>query len=249
MKTLDLDEVWQYVSDNVITFHEAKLNALSKHTLNKALKKKNPYLFKAKNITRASDLVSGILDAIISASEERLFGDFLENLGIFIAGKTCGGRKSSATGIDLEFEHKDINYIVSIKSGPNWGNSTQQKGQKEDFIKAVKVLKQQNRTINVQPVLGICYGKTKTSFLKGYMKVVGQNFWYLISENENLYKDIIEPLGHKAKEHNDEFEKRRSILENKMTEQLLAEFCVDYKIDWEKIVEFNSGNLDIKNNQ
>jgi hypothetical protein len=245
MKPLDLNEVQKYVSENIVSFHEARLQALSKLNLKKVLRKKNPYLFKAKHIVKASELVNGILEATLSSSEEKCFGNFLEDLAIFISSKTCGGEKSSATGIDLEFNHENIYYIVSIKSGPNWGNSSQQSKVAEDLTKAMNVKKQSNRRINVQPVLGICYGKTRTSHLRGYMKVVGQNFWYLISENENLYKDIIEPLGYKAKEFNDAFRRKRDILENRFTQELLSDFCINHEIDWEKIIEFNSGNLDL----
>jgi len=137
-------------------------------------------------------------------------------------------------------------YLVSVKSGPNWGNSSQQKKQEVDFQNAVKVLKQSRHTINVLPVLGICYGKVKTSHVRGYLKVVGQNFWYLISEDENLYTDIIEPLGHRAKQHNTKFLRQKSKIVNLFTQQFLADFCDQGVINWKKLVEFNSGNLDLK---
>ena len=76
------------------------------------------------------------MDAFLSASEEKSFGDFLEELAIFISTLSYNGRKSSATGIDLEFNKKDVHYIISVKSGPNWGNSSQQKRQIDDFNKA-----------------------------------------------------------------------------------------------------------------
>ncbi len=110
----------------------------------------------------------------------------------------------------------------------------------------MKVLKQSKHIHNVQPVLGICYGKTKTNYLHGYLKVVGQNFWYLISENENLYTDIIEPLGYRAKQHNTKFVKQRAKIINLFTQEFLKEFCDDGVINWKRVVEFNSGNLDIK---
>jgi len=81
--------------------------------------------------------------------------------------------------------------------------------------------------------------------LRGYLKVVGQNFWYLISEDENLYTDIIEPLGHRAKQHNTKFLKQKSILVNLFTQQFLSDFCDQGVINWKKLVEFNSGNLDL----
>lgn len=74
---------------------------------------------------------------------------------------------------------------------------------------------------------------------------MGQNFWYLISEDENLYTDIIEPLGHRAKQHNTKFLKQKSILVNLFTQQFLSDFCDQGVINWKKLVEFNSGNLDL----
>lgn len=246
MEKLNIDEVKDFVNKNISIFHQSKLNTLKSIRLKAVLRKKNPYLFKAKNITVAGDLVRNILDAFLSSSEEKSFGDFLEELAIFISIKTCNGRKSPATGIDLEFVNKRIHYLVSVKSGPNWGNSSQQKKQQDDFQNAVKVLKQSKRTLNVQPVLGICYGGVKTSYLRGYLKVVGQNFWYLISEDENLYTDIIEPLGYRAKQHNAKFKKQKSKILNLFTQEFLADFCDDGVINWKRLVEFNSGNLDLK---
>ncbi len=246
MKQLDLNKASEFVNKNIIVFHSNKIKTLKNMNLKKLLKTKNPYLFRAKNISIASDLIINILDAYLYASEEKIFGDFLEDLAIFIAGETVNGRKSSATGIDLEFNENNAHYIVSIKSGTSWGNSSQQKKQEENFKLASKVLKQSNHILNVQAILGICYGKTKTSFVRGYRKVVGQNFWYLISKNKNLYTDIIEPLGYKAKEHNQIFNAEKAKVINQFTKQFLKDFCnKNGTINWTKLVEFNSGNLDI----
>lgn len=207
---------------------------------------KNPYLFKAKNISTANEFITGLLDAFLSSSEEKLFGDFLEELAVFIASKTCNGHKSTAPGVDLEFFINQMHYIVSIKSGTNWGNSSQHKKLQEDLENAVKRIKQSSYQKNVQPVLGICYGKTKTSYLRGYMKVVGQNFWYLISGNKELYKEIIEPIGYRAKEHNESFYLEKNRVINRFTKQFLDNYCdSNGEINWDKLVEFNSGNLDL----
>jgi len=210
------------------------------------LLKKNPYLFRAKNITTAGDFMNGLLDAFLSSSEEKLFGDFLEDLAIFIAGQTCKGHKSTAPGVDLEFENRGIHYIVSVKSGTSWGNSSQVSKLAEDLQKAVIRVRQSQHGANTQPVLGICYGKTRTSYLRGYLKVVGQNFWYLISENKSLYTDIIEPIGYRAKEHNDAFGREKARVVNRFTKEFIDRFCDDTgAIDWVKLVEFNSGNYDL----
>lgn len=245
MNKIDLDKVAEWVNNNISSFHEYKAKSLENLTLEKILKKKNPYLFKAKNITLAPDLIEEILSAFLSSSEEKLFGDFLEELAIFIAGQTCSGRKSAATGIDLEFVNDNIHYLISIKSGPNWGNSSQQKKQEENFKTAVRVVKQSNHSLNVQPVLGICYGKTKTGYVRGYLKIVGQNFWYFISGSKDLYTDIIEPLGYKAKQHNEKFIKQRDKIINQFVEEFLKDYCKEGIINWPKIVKLNSGNFDL----
>jgi len=245
MNPLCLDEVNAYANENIEGFHQRRIGLLEELKLNNLLKK-NPYLFKAKNTTTAGDLMTGLLDARLSSSEEKLFGNFLEDLAIFIASKTCNGHKSTAPGVDLEFENKGIHYIVSIKSGPNWGNSSQQSKLAEDLRKAVTRVKQSRHGANAQSVLGICYGKTRTSYLRGYLKVVGQNFWHLISENKQLYTDIIEPIGYRAKEHNDAFYEEKAKVVNRFTREFIDRFCDDTgAIDWVKLVEFNSGNFDL----
>ena len=245
MKPLTIEEVNEFVNENIIDFHQRRISSLEGLKLGKLLRK-NPYLFKAKNTQTAGDLMKGLLDAFLSSSEEKLFGDFLEDLAIFIASQTCDGHKSTAPGIDLEFENKGIYYIVSVKSGTNWGNSSQQSKLADDLQKAAIRLKQSKYSKNVQPVLGICYGKTRTSYLRGYLKVVGQNFWYLISENEDLYIDIIEPIGYRAKEHNHDFQIQRARVENRFTKDFIDRFCDESgMIDWVKLVEYNSGNYDL----
>ena len=245
MKPLNLDDIREYVNENIVDFHRRKIKSLEELRLEKLLTK-NPYLFKAKNIDTAGELITNLLEAFLSSSEEKLFGDFLEGLAVFIAQKTCEGHKSTAPGVDLEFFNRSVHYVVSVKSGPNWGNSSQQTKLERDLQTAVARVKQLKRGTNIQPVLGICYGKTKTSYVRGYLKVVGQNFWYLISENKDLYTDIIEPIGHRAKEHNENFIGERSRVINLFTKQFIDRFCDSTgAIDWVKLVEFNSGNYDL----
>lgn len=243
MNSLDLNDVKDYVNQNIVDFHQRRLKSLEELKLEKLLTK-NPYLFKAKNLLTANALIEDLLSAFLSSSEEKLFGDFLEGLAVFVAQKTCGGHKSTAQGVDLEFFNNDTHYIVSIKSGPNWGNSSQQDKLEQDLKTAVARLKQSKRSSNIQPVLGICYGKTKTTFLRGYMKIVGQNFWHLISENPNLYTDIVEPIGFRAREHNEDFAKKKAGIVNMLAMEFIPKFCNPSNgyIDWVKLVQFNSGN-------
>ena len=138
-----------FIEANIQTFHTKRLENLLNLKLNDILKRKNPYLFKAKNLVTAPDLVKSLLDAHLSSQEEGIFGGFLEELAIFICSRIFGGRKSSAEGIDLEFEKRDTKYIVVIKSGPNWGNSQQVLRMRDNFRKAKRILRTNTSRANV----------------------------------------------------------------------------------------------------
>ncbi len=243
MRKLDREALGDFVSREIVQFHEARLARLEKISLREVLRKKNPYLFRAKNVTTAGELVEGIMDAFLSSSEEKIFGDFLEELAIFVSQQTSGGRKSSAEGIDLEFDRAGTRYLVSIKSGPNWGNSSQYRALRANFKQAIVVQRQGRHGLHVRAVLGMCYGKRRPSDTGDYVRLTGQCFWYFLSGDPDLYVDIIEPIGHQAKQHTEEFAKKKGALLNKFTAEFIADFCTDYAIDWEKLVQFNSGNL------
>ena len=211
--------------------------------LKEILRRKNPYLFRVKYITTAADFVKNILDAYLSSQEESIFGGFLENMAIHICNHVHGGEKSSAEGIDLELTKDGTKYIVSIKSGPNWGNSSQIKKMRDNFIKAKRILGS-NRTSspNIIAVNGCCYGKDRSPDKGDYLKLCGQKFWTFISGIETLYTDIIEPLGYKAKDRNEQFGEEYSKVINKFSFEFMKMFCdASGVIDWEKVVHYNSG--------
>lgn len=242
MEKLKIMDVTHYVEENIAIFHTKRIQSLDKLKLRTVLKKKNPYLFKAKYLLSAGDIIKGLTDAFISSNEETIFGDWLEGFAIFINQKVYSGWKSGITGIDLEFDKDNIRYIVTIKSGPNWGNSSQIAKMKADFKTAKKTLRTSNSGLIVRAVNGCCYGRERNPDKGDYFKFCGQSFWDFISGSKDLYKDIIEPLGHRAKEKNETFEKSYSNMINKFTREFTQDFCKeDGEINWEKLVEFNSG--------
>jgi hypothetical protein len=241
MSKLNLKDVTHYVENNIGIFHQKRIDSLNKLKLKTVLKKKNPYLFKAKYLLTAEQIVKGLTDAFISSNEETIFGDWLEGLAIFINSKVYKGRKSGITGIDLEFDKGNIRYILTIKSGPNWGNSSQIAKMKADFKTAMKTLRTSNSKMQIVAINGCCYGKDNVPDKGDYFKYCGQRFWEFISGDENLYIDLVEPLGNKAKERNNEFINSYSKMINKFTKEFIADFCKDSgEIDWEKLVKFNS---------
>ncbi|MCL2099046.1 MAG: hypothetical protein FWH24_01235 [Oscillospiraceae bacterium] len=242
MKKMNICDVTKYVEENISIFHEKRIKNLDNLKLDKILKRKNPYLFKAKHTTTTEQIIKGIVDAHISSNEETIFGDWLEGLAIFINETVYGGWKSGIPNIDLEFNKNDVRYIITIKSGPNWGNSSQTKKLIADFRTAKKTLRTSNSKLMVVAVNGCCYGIDNRPDKGDYFKYCGQQFWNFISGSESLYTDIIEPLGHKARERNEEFQKSYTQMINKFTKQFSGNYCKNNgEIDWEKLVKLNSG--------
>ena len=241
MNPIILNSVEKYVEENISIFHQKRIESLNTLKLSKILKRKNPYLFKAKYMLTAEQIIKGFLEAHISSNEEGIFGDWLEGLAIFINNIVYGGWKSGIKGIDLEFDNENTRYIVNIKSGPNWGNSSQIEKMKSDFNSAKRTLRTSNSKVNIVAVNGCCYGRDNNPDKGSYFKYCGQQFWEFISGDSELYVKIVEPLGHKAKERNDEFLTSYSQIINLFTKEFSNTYCKpNGDIDWEKLVRFNS---------
>ena len=181
-----------------------------------------------------------LFDAYLSSQEETIFGEFLEGLAIFIAGRVYGGHKSAAVGIDLEFTRDDIHYLVAIKSGPNWGNSSQIARMRDNFATAKRVLNTNRRAGNVVAVNGCCYGRDNQPDKGDYLKYCGQRFWEFISGDAELYVNIIEPLGHQAREKNEAFEQGYARVINLFTAEFMRDFAPSGTIDWRRLVQLGS---------
>ena len=114
---------------------------------------------------------------------------------------------------------------------------------KEYFSKAKRTIRTSNSKIIVEPINGCCYGRDKNPDKGEYYKYCGQVFWEFISGDTDLYIDIIEPLGAKAKERNDEFFDAYAVVINKFTKDFSERFCIDGRINWEELVRFNSAKI------
>jgi hypothetical protein len=245
MTPLNLSDVTQYVEQNIGDFHKQRLTKVADIKLKEVLLTKNPYLFKAKHVTTANELIEGILSAYISSSEEGIFGNWLERLAIFINDSVYHGRKAAVAGMDLDFDRDDKRYLVNIKSGPNWANGGQVKHMIDEFNTARKRLATSGNVTNVVCVNGCCYGRSnpKSEYKSNgsYYKVCGQRFWELISGNDNLFTELILPLGHEAEERNREYNQAYGELVNRLSREFLNEYSnAQGGIDWEKLVRFNS---------
>lgn len=113
MRSINMDKIFRFVDRNIGSFHSSKLDAITELKLSMLLKRKNPYLFKAKKT--AEEFVRNLLDAYLSSQEETMFGNFLEKLAIFVCKEAFVSNKAPAEGIDLDFTREGKSYLQNIR--------------------------------------------------------------------------------------------------------------------------------------
>lgn len=237
-----IPQIELYVRENIEAFHNSRIEKLKGMKLKQLLKRKNPYLYKAKDLNTPGAIVESLATAFMSSAEETLFGDWLEQLAIHIAQIVYGGTKSTAEGIDLEIDKEGVHYAISIKSGPNWCNSSSLKKMKENFLKAQRIYRTSGNKTPFAAIEGCCYGEDRHPVKDTHEKLCGAKFWSFISGTVSLYTDLIEPLGTNARTKNREYQKEYDKMITRFTKEFANEFCLENgEIDWKRIVTLNSG--------
>lgn len=92
------EKVISAIASGLELFYNSLIEKIDGLDIKKVMKRKNPYLYRAKAMENATDIVKSVLDAFVSSSEETIFGNcFFEPLAI----AASGGNKALAEGIDL----------------------------------------------------------------------------------------------------------------------------------------------------
>lgn len=239
---------YDYLAEHVITpFYNTRLEKLRELKLVGVLKRKNPYLFKAKNIELAGDLVKSVVDAFLSSQEEGIFGNLMEGFAIYVSQTLYSGFKSDLKSIDLEFERDSTYYIVGIKSGTSWGNKDQIDRMRDNFKAARPILRGRGVAGEIVAVNGCVYGKdsrplkTHPDPERQYYKYAGQEFWQFVSGDDLLYREIIAPIDKEARQKDETFKKAYAAKVNEMTQDFTNNFMTaDNQIDWLRLIDFVS---------
>lgn len=104
--------------------------------IKKIMRRKNPYLFRAKAVNGAAQIVDTILAAFVSSSEETVFGnEFFEPIAI----AAVQGQKALAKGVDIMVERDDTIYAIAVKSGTSIFNADSRDKQEQNFMAAGKL--------------------------------------------------------------------------------------------------------------
>lgn len=235
----DQDAVIEAVSTALTNFYDALTKTLDKIDVDKILKRKNPYLYRAKGINNVKQIVDGILAAYISSSEETVFGNcFFEPIAIVVS----GGQKAVTEGVDITVDKDNTIYSIAVKSGTSVFNADSRKRQEQNFQSAQKRAQQARKAY--LPVVGYGYGKKKIKAGKEkfYLELAGKDFWEWLTGDATFYQKIIDFMGTRPDEYVKEFEEAYNKAENRMMRDFTVRYCrEDGSIDWNTLVQLNSG--------
>ena len=222
------DAIVEAIATALDNFYTNLIGSIDKLNIKKVMKRKNPYLFRAKAMNGAAQIIDAILAAFVSSSEETIFGNvFFEP----IATAAAQGQKALAEGVDIMVERDNTIYAIAVKSGTSVFNADSRKKQaKKRFV----------------PIVGYGYGKKKTSnrgLPKFYMELAGKDFWTELTGDEEFYIKLIRFMDKLPEKYVEEFDASYQKAANRLVREFTQEFCFeDGSIDWEKLVKFNSGD-------
>ena len=219
-------------------FYKSRLEKIQEFNLKKLMKKKNPYLLRAANTQKVSEIVDNMIYGSIQASDETIFGEaFFEAIAL----EFSIGTVSTAEGVDIEIENKTQFTAYSVKSNANAHNSSAQKKQMDQFNTVKRRLRKIHKEFD--PVLGAAYGKTVSAPTekRHYRVVAGQKFWEEITNDEDFYLKIIILMKKIPQKHMKKYKPKLDKLVNVLNQEFRDEFCTkDGDIDWPLITKFLS---------
>lgn len=236
----DEEKVMWAVGNALTDFYASLTKTLDTIDVDKILKRKNPYLYRAKGISSAGQIVEGILAAYVSSSEETIFGNtFFEPIAIVVS----GGQKAVTEGVDITVDRDNIIYSIADKSGTSVFNADSRKRQEQNFQSAQKRAQQARKAF--LPVVGYGYGKKKVKLgsEKFYKELAGKDFWEWLTGDSEFYTKIIKFMGTRPDEYTKQFEDAYAKAENRMIREFTVKYCKeDGSIDWDTLIKFNSGD-------
>ncbi len=226
------------IKQSLDIFYQRRLQKLHELKLRQTLRRKNPYLFRASGVQKASEIVEHLLSAYMSSSDETIFGDaFFEP----IAKMVSGGEVGSGEGIDILKETATSCVAISVKSCPNRANSSQKKKQSQDFEAVRQRLYKTHKRFDA--LLGYGYGQKHSDPAKGrnYRERSGQAFWEEMTADPEFYLKLIRLMKDYPSRHRLLYQDEWNKAVNRFEKEFLEDFSTPSgDIDWEKLVRFNS---------
>lgn len=236
---MDTQKLEALISKCLGDFYNRRIDKINELKLRTVLKRKNPYLFRALGIQKASEIVDRLASDYIASSDESLFGDaFFEPIAIVVS----GGSVSDAAGVDFTLETETQYTAIAMKSGPNPYNASQKRRQHDEFLAVRNRLYRIHKEFD--PVLAHAYGRRNSrNETLIYRDSSGQTFWQEMTGDPDFYLKLIRLMRDEPAKHRQEYQPKWEATINRFTGEFIGDFCLeDGSIDWEKLVRFVSAD-------
>ncbi len=237
MTRLEKTKIEKFIRSSATKFQRRKLEKLKNISAKTIVKKIDPYLLNLSDVSTKLKWSTLNLDRIMVASEETLKGDMYEEIAFFIAKIRFKAKKTTGY-LDLIIP-KDKLYITEIKSGPNWGNSSQWESLINRFNKVKEELSKGSQ--EVQPLLGICYGSLYNSCGRnGILELRGQAFWEFLTDESNFYMTLAQNLKAGSEKYIGQYRIKRNMTINRLATEI-QDFCLpNGELNKELILQYSS---------
>ena len=205
-------------------------------SLQDLLRSENPYLLSQMGDEPVGDLIKKLLSKQIETWVSNEIEVLLEDLAIKAVELTYGGRKSERKGISFEFACNGCWYIVALISSPTYNMGNEILEVENCLYYAAADVQSHNPLAKVVLVVACCYGNEPVIETEDYFNYCGQDFWKLVSGDDELYTRIAKRLrqafmGSTLKE-TPEF----ASAANRLSLEFSNQFCDESgRIDWQRV--------------
>ena len=210
-------------------------------SLQDLLRSENPYLLSQISDEPVGDLIKRLLSKQVETRVSSGIEGLLEDLAIRAVELTYRGKKSERKGISFEFPCNGCWYIVALLPSP-WFYEGNEIIEIEDRLHyAVADVQSQYPLATVVPLVGCFYGQGPVIETAYYSKYCGQDFWKLVSSDDQLYTRITARLRQAfwgaALKDTHEF----AGAANRLSLEFSNQFCDETgRIDWQEVTTFLS---------
>lgn len=233
------DEVEQVVKKCLDEFYLRRLHKLNQLTLNDTLQWKKFDLIRATGMQNASEVVEGLLAAFTFYSDEGIFDDtFCKLLSKWVS----SGTVSPSGGVDTAIETADKYTVISAKSDSSILNSGQTKRINNEINRLKSRLQISDKQFDALLGNGCERKNNELSAKRHYRIRSGQAFWEEFTGDADFYLNINQLMSDYLHNHQLEYIKAYHKAINRFTKEFLHIFVTaEGAIEWEKLVDFNSG--------
>jgi len=231
---MNLEELEREIAVCLDRFYRSRLDGLASLSLKKVLSKKNPYLYRALGMEKASEIVEQVMLAHLASSDETIFGNFFFEP---LARLAARGKVGDGEGVDFTVERSDRILAVAVKSGPNWGNADQHKRQSSNFDALRRRLFKMQKQFD--PLCGQCYGRQTSEPTENsrFRRRSGQAFWEEITGDPDFYLKLVRLMKDVPATNRPRYKPVWDQSVNKFTAEFVDQFCdTSGAIQWEKLV-------------